>query len=77
MNRRNFLQMIGAGAATLSAGGIALLEPVLNRTYFLPPKGGWPKPEVISWQIRQYNLAAEGLLPARPYVLFDYSALFD
>lgn len=41
LTRRGFLKLMGA-AVTLSAGGIALLEREPIRTFFLPPRGGWP-----------------------------------
>ncbi len=41
MNRRAFLQAIGASVA-VTAGGIELLRlTVPKRTFFLPPAGGW------------------------------------
>jgi hypothetical protein len=38
MNRRGFLQLLGAATA-VSAGGIALIDTA--KTFFLPPVGGW------------------------------------
>lgn len=38
MNRRGFLQMLGAAA---SVGACGLLVPDVARKIFLPPKGGW------------------------------------
>ncbi len=53
MNRRSFLQSIGASAA-ISAGGIALLElAVPKRTFFLPPTGGWTWTEQRLWDFSE------------------------
>jgi hypothetical protein len=38
MNRRKFLQFLGAGAAVTAAG---LMVPDVARKIFLPPRGGW------------------------------------
>lgn len=59
MNRRSFLQLLGASVA-LSAGGIALLEPepVKAVTYFLPPRGGWAASLLGAWELQ---LAKEAL----------------
>ena len=45
MDRRFFLKLVSASGLTLSAGGVALLEP--RKTYFLPPKGGWDNDSII------------------------------
>lgn len=56
MNRRSFLKALAGGAVALSAGGIALLEAEpIQRTYFLPPAGGWNRG---SWDL---VLAVEAL----------------
>lgn len=50
MNRRSFLKALAGGAVALSAGGIALLEQEpIERTYFLPPRGGWSN--AASWEL--------------------------
>jgi hypothetical protein len=38
MNRRKFLQFLGAGAAVTAAG---LMVPDVARKFFLPPRAGW------------------------------------
>lgn len=38
MNRRKFLQFLGAGAAVTAAG---LMVPDVARKIFLPPRAGW------------------------------------
>lgn len=43
MNRRGFLQLLGAGAAVTAAG---LLVPDVARKIFLPPRGGWTQLEL-------------------------------
>jgi hypothetical protein len=43
MNRRGFLQLLGAGAAITAAG---LIVPDVARKFFLPPTGGW-RPDPI------------------------------
>src|SRR5277367_4627369 len=73
MNRRKFLQYMGASTA-LSVGGIALLDT--RKTFFLPPKGGW---QVQRWHnghpdmshIRQY-IITEDFMPSREDVLYSY-----
>lgn len=50
MNRRGFLQLLGASVA-LSAGGIAILEPEPIKTYFLPPQGGWAVTLPGAWEL--------------------------
>lgn len=48
MNRRDFLRKVG-----LSAGGVALLGAgilVPERTFFLPPRGGWIALDPQVWQ---------------------------
>lgn len=53
MNRRDFLRSVG-----LSAGGVALLGAgilVPERTFFLPPRGGWPLGDV-----RRYGAVGDG-----------------
>jgi hypothetical protein len=40
MNRRGFMQLLGAGAAVTAAG---LIVPDVARKFFLPPRGGWDR----------------------------------
>jgi hypothetical protein len=48
VNRRHFLQAIGAAVA-VTAGGIELLQlEVPKRTFFLPPGAGWPVSRVLT-----------------------------
>lgn len=56
VTRRALLKALGAGAL-LSAGGIALIEaePIV-RTYFLPPRAGWPL-SPYAWEIEIANEA--------------------
>jgi hypothetical protein len=50
VDRRSFLKLVGSATA-LSAGGIALLEVLAptERTFFLPPEGGWNHRGQVLW----------------------------
>lgn len=47
MNRRGFLKLAAPAAALASVG---LLAPEIVRTYFLPPRAGWPS-DVFRWNV--------------------------
>lgn len=67
MNRREFLRTAG-----LSAGGVELLGAeilVPERTYFLPPRGGWPLGDV-----RRYWAVGDGISDDTGYQEWRWSS---
>lgn len=58
MNRRGFLQLLGAATA-LSVGGVALIET--PKTFFLPPRGGWHQSDLAMFERRIINPAVQSI----------------
>jgi hypothetical protein len=58
MNRRGFLQLLGAATA-ISAGGIALIET--SKTFFLPPSGGWVQHLKVRY-VEQYLINLDAII---------------
>lgn len=72
MNRRHFLQAIGAGVAA-TAAGIELLELAMpKRTFFSPPAAiGWPTVSLSAGQFAAFIEASQRLIAETMFIPYE------